>query len=161
MVLGYSHDFGNLHMIILWGLPKSWGYPQIIHFSWKFPLQTTRCYLHDFGNIHIIIPSVDEIPNDIDKYWMKHIPQVPSDLILPSSPPIGSSARHPSPVSGAVPAAGWGPPAPSWGRRGATWGRREMGRKKKGWSRGKIWNNLEETRIIWKNLGKIGKIMEN
>jgi hypothetical protein len=135
------------------------GVPPNHPFSWKFPLQTTRCDLHDFGNIHIIIPSVDEIPNDIDKYWMKHIPQVPSDLILPSSPPIGSSARHPSPVSGAVPAAGWGPPAPSWGRR-VLLGGEEKWDEKKGWSRGKIWNNLEETRIIWKNLEKIWKNLE-
>ena len=99
-------------------------------------------------------------PQHIDKYWMKHIPQVPSDLILPSSPPIGSSAKHPSPVSGAVPAAGWGPPARSWGRRGLLGGEGKWD-EKKGWSQGKIWNNLEETRIIWKNLEKIGKIMEN
>ena len=61
---------------------------------------------------------------------MKHIPQVPSDLILPSSPPIGSSARHPSPVSGAVPAAGWGPSAPSWGRRGLLGGEGKWDEKK-------------------------------
>ena len=149
MVLGYSHDFGNLHMIILWGLPKSWGYPQIIHFHENFhckpPVATSMTSETSISSSHQLMKSPTILINigwnisprsQVISSSHPHLQLAHPPGIRPQCPELyqlqgGVHLHHP-------------------GAAVALLGGEEKWDEKKRWSRGKIWNNLEETRIIWK-----------